>query len=871
MAAAVRSDLLERETELAVLAACFSEVCAGSGRLVLVAGEAGVGKSALVRSFCAEAAESTRVLTGACDPLFMPRPLGPFVDVARTMGGTPDDLVRSGSNPYSFAEALVDELTPVPPTIVLLEDVHWADEATLDVIRFVAGRIERLAALFVVTYRDDELGRDDPLRVVLGSLATVPGIRRVRVRPLSRGAVGVLADPCSADADELYRLTSGNPFFVTEVLATLPDQVPETVRDAVLARAARLSADARPLLDALSVLPSGADAGLLEALAGPSTELLTDTLASGMLTTQNGVLSFRHELARLTVEDAVPPAVRIELHRAALAELEARPAEEHDLARLAHHADAAGDAPAVLRFAPRAAEQAAALGAHREAAGQYRRALRYAVGIAPAQRASLLQGYSGECYLTDQADEAIAALRSAADVYRALGDRLQEGATIGQLAGLLWCPGRGGEARRVGIDSVNLLEQLPPTSELAYAYDRMSFLHRVNTDLESAEPWAKKAISLAETVGDANAVDWASGGRELLEIMLGSSAAIATYLQRADQARRRGQVDKLAETLDGLVFALIPHHGYSLSRAFIEEGVTLSRECGHELSHVYLVSHRARLELNQGQWEDAAEFAEFVLGKRLVSTFPRSLALVSLALVRARRGDPDVWALLDEARDLSEPTGELLRIAPVAAARGEAAWLSGRSADVAPETDAAFELALSRPAPWALGELAVIRRRAGIEDDLPKQLPEPHTHEIEGRWREAATMWRKLDHPYEAALALAGGDESAQRRALEELRSLGARPAAQIVARRLRESGLRRIPVGPRTSTRTNPAGLTARELEVLGLMAEGLRNAEIAERLFLSHRTVDHHVSGVLRKLDAKTRGEAVARAQRESLLESR
>ena len=173
--------------------------------------------------------------------------------------------------------------------------------------------------------------------------------------------------------------------------------------------------------------------------------------------------------------------------------------------------------------------------------------------------------------------------------------------------------------------------------------------------------------------------------------------------------------------------------------------------------------------------------------------------------------------------------------------------------------------------PWALGELAVIRRRAGIEDDVPERLPDPHTHEIEGRWREASTTWRKLGHSYEAALALAGGDVSAQRRALEELRPLGARPAARIGARRLREGGLRRIPVGPRTSTRTNPAGLTARELEVLGLMAEGLRNAEIAERLFLSRRTVDHHASAVLRKLDAKTRGEAVARARRESVLESR
>ena len=465
----------------------------------------------------------------------------------------------------------------------------------------------------------------------------------------------------------------------------------------------------------------------------------------------------------------MPLAVRVELHRAALAELEARPADEHDLARLAHHADAAGDAPAVLRFAPRAAEQASALGAHREAAGQYRRALRYADGLAPAQRASLLQGYSGECYLTDQADEAIAALRSAADVYRALGDRLQEGATIGQLAALLWCPGRGAEARRVGIDSVNLLEQLPPTSELAYAYDRMSFLHRVNTDLESAEPWAKKATSVAETVGDANAVEWTTGGRELLEIMSGSSAAIAIYLRRADQARRRGQVDKVAETLDALVFALIPHHGYSLSRAFIEEGVTLSRECGHELSHVYLVSHRARLELNQGQWEDAAEFAEFVLGKRLVSTFPRSLALVSLALVRARRGDPDVWALLDEARDLSEPTGELLRIAPVAAARGEAAWLSGRSADVAPETDAAFELALSRSG--AVGARRARRHSPACRNrGRPSEAASRAAHA-----RDRGAVARSRDRVAQARPSLRGGARA--RRGRRERATTGTRGA----------------------------------------------------------------------------------------------
>ena len=871
MATAAQPNLLEREDELAVLEGCLSEVCAGSGRLVLVAGEAGVGKSALLRSFCAEVAESTPVLTAACDPLFMPRPLGPFVDVARAIGGTLDDLVRSGPNPYSLADSLVEELTRTSPTIVVLEDVHWADEGTLDVIRFLAGRIERLDALIIATYRDDELGRTHPLRVVLGSLATVHGIRRIRVRPLSRDAVGVLADPYFADADELYRLTSGNPFFVTEVLASLPDQVPETVRAAVLARAAQLSADARPLLDALSVLPSGADAGLIEALARPSADLLADTIASGMLTTRNGLLFFRHELARLTVEDAVPLARRVDLHRGALAELEARPAEEQDLARLAHHADEAGNAAAVLRYGPRAAEQASALGAHREAAGQYRRTLRYADGLPLSRRASLLEAYAGECYLTDEADEVIAALRSAAEAYRALGDPLQEGATLGRLATILWCPGRGAEGRRVGLDCVTLLETLGPTTELADAYDRMAFLTRMNADLESAAGWSSKARAVAEKIGDVDVIEWTTGGRELLEVMSGSKAAVASFRRRADRARRHGEVRKLVDLLDALVLSLVPFHGYTLSRGHIEEGVVLSRGCGHELAHVYFLAHRARLELDQGLWEDAAETAEFVLGERLVSTFPRTLSLVTLALVRARRGDPDVWTLLDEARNLADPTGELPRMAPVAAARGEAAWLAGRNDAVAQETDSVFGRALSRPVPWALGELAVIRRRAGIEDDVPERLPEPHQHQLAGRWQEAATAWSELGHPYEAALALGEGDEAARRRSLEELRSLGAQPAIRIGARRLREAGLRGIPTGPRIATRTNPAGLTARELEVLSLMAEGLRNAEIAKRLFLSRRTVDHHASAVLRKLDAKTRGEAVARARRESVLESR
>jgi DNA-binding CsgD family transcriptional regulator/tetratricopeptide (TPR) repeat protein len=857
--------LLEREAALDALGDALAEAQAGSGRVVLVAGEAGVGKTALVQRFLGERGARGSVLVGACDPLFTPRPLGPLADIAETTGGELRELLQTGAIPYRIASVLLTELHDPAPTVVVLEDMHWADEATLDVFRIVARRIETVPALVVATYRDDELDASHPLRVVLGGLSTGRAIRRLRVSSLSHHAVAELAEPHSVDADHLFRMTSGNPFFVTEVLATGGEEIPETVRDAILARAAGLSPGARAVLDAVSILPSGAELWLLDALAGPLDGDLTACLRSGMLQAEGGAITFRHELARLTIEESLRLDRRVVLNRAALAALEDRPEGARDLARLAHHAEAAGDADAALRLAPEAGLRASALGAHREAAAQYRRALRFAAELPLRARAELLERYASECYLTDETDEMMVALRAAADAYHELGDQLREGATLSQLSTVLWCPGRGAEGRRLGVDAVALLEKLGPTSELAYACDRMSFLTRMDSDLESAAVWSRKAVDVAEQVGDAGAIEWTTGGRELTGITAGADADISRYLRRAELARRQGRIRAHADILEALVLALVPHHGHTLSRSYIEEALPLSRECGNDLAHLYLLSHRARLELDQGRWDAAAEIAELVLGERFVSTFPRTLAMVALALVRARRGDPDVWPLLDEARELSEPTGELLRMAPVAAARGEAAWLAGRPDAVAEETEAAFQLALSQPAPWPRGELAVIRRRAGIEDGVPDRLPEPHAHGLAGRWQEAAGVWTELGCPYEASLALADStDENALRQAHEQLRRLGARPAAEMVARRLRQRGARGLPRGPRTSTQRSAAGLTRRETEVLALVGDGLRNGEIAERLFLSPRTVENHVSAIMRKLAARSRGEAVAEAAR-------
>ena len=272
------------------------------------------------------------------------------------------------------------------------------------------------------------------------------------------------------------------------------------------------------------------------------------------------------------------------------------------------------------------------------------------------------------------------------------------------------------------------------------------------------------------------------------------------------------------------------------------------------------------MELDLGQWDQAADSAALVLRDPRSAQLARTWALVTLGLVRARRGDADAIAPLQEAQAQVTPTFEPDHIARVAAARAEASWLNGDHGTVKQMTDAALALAIDRLDPWAVGELVSWRSRAGLHDELAAGLvAEPYRLTIAGRGMEAARAWRKLGCPYEAALALAESDAPGVARAvIDDLQQLSATPAAAIVARRMRERGIRGIPRGPRSRTRENPAGLTARELEVLSLIAEGLRNAQIAQRLVVSERTVDHHVSAILRKLDVETRGQAAAEATR-------
>jgi tetratricopeptide (TPR) repeat protein len=582
------------------------------------------------------------------------------------------------------------------------------------------------------------------------------------------------------------------------------------VRDAVLARAARLPIAARTLLEAVAVVPGHVELYLLEALAGELVERLDLCLAAGMLVAGPAHVAFRNELARLAIEEKIAPGRRLSLHRAALETLASAAGEDLDFARLAHHAEAAADREAVLRWAPGAAERAALSGAHREAASQYARALRFADGLPPAGRAELLARRVDECWLTDQFDAAIEAQEEALRCLRRLGDRRGEGDALRKLARLLFFVGRVREGEAFAIEAVELLERLPPGHELAMSYATVSQRRMAVDDLEQATAWGTRALALAQGLDDIEVIVYALANIGAAELQTGSDDGRIKLEQALSLAQEHGLEDYAGRTFLNLVVCALRPRELDLAEAYLEPGLECCRERGLDTWRLYLLGCRARLKLHRGHWDEVADSAALVLRDPRSATFARGLALTTLGLVRTRRGDPEHSTPLAEEQAVAWSTEELHRIGSIAAASAEAAWLAG---DTRPSSGRLMSLALERRAQWLVGELAYWRRLAGLGDELVDgAAPPPFALSIAGEWRRAATVWREIGCPYEAALALADADdEAALRRAHEELVALGARPAAAIVARRLRERGARGVPRGPRPRTRENPAGLTRR------------------------------------------------------------
>lgn len=874
----------------------------GEGRGVLVSGEAGVGKTALTRAFwdalragrAGPTGDGTRsdetgrkatrsdvgVHRAACEPLFARRPLSPLFDLGDLLG---EDLLarcRDGSAPFDVALGILERLGAGGPAVLIVEDLHWADEATLDVVRVLLRRIAEVPALLVGTYRDDELPADHPLRAVL---ARRPATRTIALAPLSAAAVARLALSSGLDPDELYRRTGGNPFYVSEVLAEVAaggSGVPATVRHAVLARAAHLGPEARRLLDAAAVVPGRAEAPLVRAMAAHLTPTPTVTgnelgecLEAGILVGDRDAVIFRHEIARQVIEEALPPDRRIGLHRAALTVLAA--GDPSDPARLSYHAEAAGDGAAVLRHAPEAARRAAASGAHRAAAAEYARALGHAAGLPAPQRAGLLAAFAAEAHLSGRPEAAADALGEARAIHREAGDSAAEGAVLLLQCRVLGSLGRIDGSLDAARAAVDVFESLPPALGRARAYAARAAVAGVAGDPD-ARQWLARAIDLAEQLDDRATLAYALDTLGVLELAGGDLAGRRTLERSRALAVAAGDDEAVARADQNLGWMLLRARDCHLARPYLERSAATCRAHGFEAKELWVTALQAELALVSGHWSEVEATAGAVLG-RSFDDHPaaRALALIVLAKLRLLRGEGDAGQLLEEAA-VTVKLDRIGHLGPaLALARTEVAWWEGgdRDGDDARRRDAVDAatgeaFATRQPEPWYRYELAVWRARAGLPAGDPDDYPAPWALHLSGRFEEAARWWDEHGCPYDAALAWSdSADPESIRRGHDRLWELGARVPAGVVARRLRHGG---APVrrGPRPATAANPAGLTAREQEVLALLAENLTNAEIAGRLFVSRRTAEHHVAAISRKLGVRDRAAAVGEARRQGLV---
>ena len=861
-------DLLERDLLLEQLDALLAAAGARGG-VALVAGEAGVGKTTLVEHFLGRQGEAVRVLVGRCDPLVTPRALGPLHDLAHAAGGSLAASVTDGAPRERLFEALLGDLrTPARPQVVVVEDAHWADEATMDLLVFLGRRIAETSALLVVTYRDDELEIDHPLRGVLAALGRA-GAHRLAVGPLSEAAVDALARGAGRDATGLHALTGGNALLVSEVLATDGDDVPPTVSDLVLSRYATLPAEARSVVRLVAVVPTRAELWLVEGALQASVAgvhgAVAAAVARGLLVTTGDAVTFRHELLRRAVESSLDELDRRDLNRRVLAVLVADD-ERVDIARLVHHARAAGDVEATLRYAPDAAERAAAVSAHREAVGHYRAVLAHRDRLAPDARAGLLHRYSTECYLSGLSTEAVAAGQAAVQLLEELGDQERLGAGLRWLSRLHWWDGNRPEAEAAVGRAIGTLEAIGAGHELGMAYSSQSQLDMLANHSAPAIGWAERALEIADRLGDAEIRTHALTNIGSARLLAGEPTGRADLERAFEIAEGAGLDDDAARALSNLATCSSDTRDYGNALRDLDRALEYveARELSGYVQH--LLGHRARVRLDQGDWAGAERDATLALAQTVSGGVRVVDGLVPLGLLQARRGEEDAAATLHEAAARTPEGADLQWAGPVAAARAEHAWLTGDDAAAVAAATPVLARAVEGAQPWWAGELVLWMWLAGADVGDASAVAPPYRLLVSGEWRAAAAAWEELGCRYHRALALAQGPEgdSAVTEARSLLHARGARHTAARLRRDLRRRGHRRLPRGPNRASAVNSSGLTTRQLDVLALVMRGLTDAEIGDRLSLSSKTVGHHVSAVLAKLRVPSRHEAAEAARR-------
>jgi DNA-binding CsgD family transcriptional regulator len=852
--------LLERDKELQLLSDQLAGVASTGGKVVLLRGEAGIGKSSLVREFLGTRANQAHIHLGSCDDLLTPRALGPFWDIAREEPSLAESL-RAGDR-AGVLEATLDLLSrSLRPTILVIEDTHWADEATLDAIKYLGRRIAGTNGILLVTYRDGEVDYDHPLRGVMGDLPP-EWVTRIQLTGLSYEAVSAIVLRAGLDPNKVLAATHGNPFLVTEMSSTRGDDVPFSVQDSVMARARRLSQDAFDLLKMLSVIPERITHSEIAGIAGAVESGLAECEQRGLLDIGGEFVSFHHELMRRAVEASLTTVERVATNRLVL---EGLPADT-DPARLVHHAHAANDIDTLLDVAPKAARSAAAVGSHREAVEHFRLVASYRARLGPDELGPFLDDWTLEEFLVDNNAKAIELNEQALIHYRESGDRRGESRALAQAAHLFEVAGARRSAEERAQQAVEVLGEEPQGSDLARALEANAFLQMMAGDVAGTLALVDQTLEAAGIAADERVIVRSLNHRGIVANIANYPDGVAALEESRERSAAAGQWYEEVRALVNLTWSAAEFRDLAPASDYARKAVAAATR--HEIPTLerYAAALLARVLDHQGEWSAAEDLARDQLDGGVLT---QMVALPVIGSIEARTGRAAADATLNRAWELSFAADEFQRLAPAATAVVEHAWISGTAEFPAEDVRRVVEIGLGKGFSWSPGSIAFWLWKLGGLEDIPDGIAEPYRLVIEGDPMGAAAMWAVVGCPYERAIALTHGDEAAQLESLDVLEGLGASAVAAKVRMDLRAEGVT-VPRGKGRATRANAAGLTSRQAEVLSLLAEGLSNPGIADRLFLSPRTVENHVAAVISKLDVSTRDEAVAVAKSQGLLAS-
>lgn len=851
--------LLERDHVLGELDALAAAAAEGRGRIAFVIGEAGIGKTSVLRAARERWADRLRAFWTACEDISSAEALTILRELPESCVGNIGSVSKGGERIDLFREVL-DNLAQVP-SVLFVEDLHWADDGSIDFLRYAGRRIEDLPLLIVISSRNEE--QTARSRIVRTSGDLSPSARcRFDLVGLSSEAVGRLAAAQGQLGSKVHEVTNGNPLLVTELLANSGART-HTIDEIITGRASLLPTGARSFLEYCSVIPRRVSIEQIEA-SGADDEDIQTCIDCGLLLPDGDGLAFRHELTRHAISDALPPLRRRQMHARELERLER---VGGSMVRQLHHAFWSKNRERVRELAPAVAERAAAFGAHGGAVQAWSAMLDTGEPVddpVPCER------YAFELHMVGRLPDAIEWQQRALALHIGSGNRLKQGDNLRFLSRLRYMSGERTLAEKAAQQAVEILEPLGESAELALAYATLAQLAMLNDQDVEAIRLSKLALPMGEKFGRDDVV-------ATTLINYGTSLQYRDFARGCDMLDQSIRLAKETGSHEHVARAYINKGWMHLMRPALPEALAILREgidfCrDHDIANMqlYMRGGVAMCMFGLGLWDEASEEAGMVLAHPANTDLTGNPATRVLAALNVRRGTNRSAEFFGILRRHDERGREAPRFNSYAKLVAESAWTERRETA---EANDLLERAISQlgkeSSPLDASELWFWHRKLGSKSEVIPGMLKPYADLAAGNVADAAEGLARMNLPFEQALVLVEGDEEQAAQGLFILEQLGAEATAARVRADLAERGIRKGTRGPRASTRSNQHGLTRRELDVLREIEGGLSNKEIANKLFVSPKTVDHHVSSILAKTDTKSRGEAAALARREQLID--